>query len=132
MAISYPNLKSLAERLIEANGRDLTLVRRDQGNLVNAAEPWRGSTETAEIKFVVKGVFVEFESEDFDGTLVRRGDKKILISDQSVIDEGGSATNLQIEEYDHILDGGVRYKILNVKTIQPGPTRIFFEIHARQ
>lgn len=130
--VSYPNLKDLAERLIEANGRDLTLVRRDQANPVDPNEPWRGSTEAAEISFVVKGVFTEFEKEDFDGTLVRRGDKRVLIADQSVLDESGAASNLKIEDYDHILDNGVRWKILSVETIQPGPTRIFYDIHVRQ
>ncbi len=130
--VNYANLKSLAERLIEANGRNLTLVRRDQGNLIDANEPWRGSTEASEISFVVKGVFTEFEKEDFAGSLVRRGDKRVLIAEQSVLDESGGATNLKIEDYDHILDGGVRWKILSVEAIQPGDTRIFYDLHVRQ
>ena len=130
--VNYASLKSLAERLIEANGRDLTLVRRDQGNLVDPNEPWRGSTEASEISFVVKGVFTEFEKADFDGSLVRRGDKRVLIADQSVLDESGGAPNLKIEDYDHIVDDGVRWKILSVEVIQPGDTRIFYDIHVRQ
>lgn len=130
--VNYANLKSLAERLIEANGRTLTLVRRDQGNPVNVAEPWRASTEAAEITIAVLGVFTEFEKEDFDGSLVRRGDKRVLIAEQSVVDNAGGASNLKIEDYDHILDGGVRWKILSVELIQPGPTRIFFDVHVRQ
>lgn len=130
--VNYANLKSLAERLIEANGRTLTLVRRDQGNPAVTAQPWRASTEAAEISFDVKGVFTEFEKEDFDGSLVRRGDKRVLVSDQSVLDESAGAANLKIEDYDHILDGGVRWKILSVELIQPGPTRIFYDIHVRQ
>ena len=130
--VDFASLKSLAERLIEANGRDLTLVRRDQGNLVDANQPWRGSTEVSEISFVVKGVFTEFEKTDFDGSLVRRGDKRVLISDQSVLDESAGASNLKIEDYDHILDDGVRWKIISAETIQPGPTRIFYDIHVRQ
>mgnify|MGYP000258909096 CR=1 FL=1 len=130
--VNYASLKSLAERLIEANGRDLTLVRRDQGNPADVAQPWRASTEAAEISFVVKGVFTEFEKEDFDGTLVRRGDKRVLISDQSVLDESSGVSNLDIEDYDHILDAGVRWKIINVENIQPGSTKIFYDLHVRQ
>ncbi len=130
--VNFANLKALAERLVEANGRNLTLVRRDQGNLVDPTEPWRGSTEAAEISFVVKGVFTEFEKEDIDGSLVRRGDKRVLIADQSVIDESGGASNLKIEDYDHILDDGVRWKILSVENIQPGPIKIFYDVHVRQ
>lgn len=130
--VNYASFRLLAERLIEENGRDLSLIRRDQGNPVDPAKPWRDSTEAAEITVVVKGVVIEFEKEDFDGSLVRRGDKRILIADKSVIDEGGSATNLKIEDYDHILDGTVRWKILDANVIEPGDTRIMFDLQVRQ
>ena len=130
--VDYASFRLLAERLIEENGRDLSLVRRDQGNPTDPAKPWRGSTEADEITVVVKGVVIGFEKEDFDGTLVRRGDKQILIADKSVIDEGGSASNLKIEDYDHVLDGDVRWKILTAELIEPGDTRIMFDLHVRQ
>ena len=132
MALNYTKFRLLAERLIEANGRDISLVRRDQGNPTDPNKPWRGSTEADEIIVVVKGVFTEFEKEDFDGTLVRRGDKRVLIADKSVIDEGGGAANLKIEDYDHILDGGTRWEIMKAELIEPGSTRILFDLHVRQ
>lgn len=130
--VDFVSFRNLAERLIETNGRDLSLVRRDQGNPIDPTKPWRGSTEAATITVVVKGVFIEFEKEDFDGTLVRRGDKRVLIADKSVIDEGGTAANLKIEDYDHILDVGVRWKIEKTELIQPGPLRIMFDLQVRQ
>ncbi len=130
--VDFASFRLLAERLIEANGRELSLVRRDQGNPADPAKPWRGSTEAAKITVVVKGVFIEFEKEDFDGTLVRRGDKRVLIADKSVTDEGGSALNLKIEDYDHILDGGTRWKIMQAELIEPGPIRIMFDLQVRQ
>jgi len=132
MALDYIAFQSLAERLIEENGRTLSLVRRDQGNPIDPAKPWRGSTEAAEITVVVKGVFIDFEKEDFDGSLVRRGDKRILIADKSVTDEGGNATNLKIEDYDHVLDAKVRWKIITATLIEPGPLRIMFDLQVRQ
>ena len=130
--VNYASFRLLAERLIEANGRELSLVRRDQGNLIDPAKPWRGSTEADTITVVVKGVFIEFEKEDFDGTLVRRGDKRILIADKSVVDEGGNAANLKIEDYDHVLDSGVRWKIITAVLIEPGDTRIMFDLQVRK
>lgn len=130
--IDYVSFQNLAERLIEANGRDLSLVRRDQGNPVDPAKPWRDSTEAAEITVAVKGVFIEFEKEDFDGSLVRRGDKRVLIAAKSVTDEGGGAANLKIEDYDHILDAAIRWKIITAELIEPGPLRILFDIQVRQ
>lgn len=130
--VDFASFRLLAERLIEANGRTISLVRRDQGNLIDPAKPWRGSTEAATITLDVKGVFIEFEREDFDGTLVRRGDKRVLIADKSVTDEGGSAVNLRIEDYDHILDRGTRWKIMNAELIEPGNLRIMFDLQVRQ
>lgn len=132
MALDYTSFRNLAERLIESNGRTLSLVRRDQDNPTDPAKPWRGSTEAGTITVIVKGVFIEFDAEDFDGTLVRRGDKRVLIADKSVTDEGGNALNLKIEDYDHILDGGTRWKIMRAELIEPGPLRIMFDIHVRQ
>ena len=130
--VDYVSFQNLAERLIEANGRDLSLVRRDQDNPVDPAKPWRGSTEAATITVVVKGVFVDFEKQDFDGSLVRRGDKRVLIAAKSVTDEGGSAANLKIEDYDHVLDAGVRWKIITAELVEPGPLRILFDLQVRQ
>ena len=132
MALNYANFRTVAERLIEENGRDLSLVRRDQGNPVDSAKPWRDSTEAATITVIVKGVIIDFDKEDVDGSLVRRGDKQVLISDKSVIDEGGSAANLKIEDYDEVLDAGVRWKIIQANTIEPGDTRIMYDLQVRQ
>ena len=132
MALNYTSFQNLAERLIESNGRTLSLVRRDQGNPVDSAKPWRESTEAAEITVTVLGVFIEFEKEDFDGTLVRRGDKRVLIAAKSVTDEGGSASNLKIEDYDHVLDATTRWKIITAELIEPGPLRIMFDLQVRQ
>ena len=132
MALNYANFRTTAERLIEENGRDVSLVRRDQGNPVDSAKPWRDSTEAATITFIVKGVIIDFEKEDIDGSLVRRGDKRVLISAKSVSDEGGSAANLIIEDYDHVLDAGVRWKIKDVNLIEPGDTRIMYDLQIRQ
>lgn len=132
MALNYANFRALAERLIEENGRDVSLVRRDQDNPVDSAKPWRDSTEAATITFIVKGVIIDFDKEDFDGSLVRRGDKRVLISDQSVSDEGGSAANLIIEDYDSLLDASVLWKIVDVNLIEPGDTRIMYDLQVRK
>ena len=131
MALNYTNFRNLAERLIEENGRTLTLVRLDQGNPADPAKPWRESTDVGEITFAVLGVFIEFEKEDFDGTLVRRGDKRILVADQSVVD-ASNASNLKIEDYDFVQDVSTRWKIMTAETIEPGPLRIFYDLHVRQ
>lgn len=130
--VNYTSLRALAERLIEQDGRNFTLIRRDQGNPVDPAKPWRESTGAAEVTVVVKGVFVSYEKEDFDGTLVRRGDKRVLVAAKSVEDESASGVNIKIEDYDYFLDGTVRWKIIDSDSIAPGPVNVFYDIQARQ
>lgn len=132
MALNYTRFRALAERLIEENGRTLQLVRKDQGNPVDSDKPWRESTGAADITFDVIGVFIDFESDEVDGTLVLRTDKRVLIADKSVTEEGGSASNLKIEQYSDILDGGIRYAIVNPTVIEPGNQRIMYDLQVRQ
>jgi hypothetical protein len=130
--VDFNSMRNLAERLIEENGRTLTVTRSDKENDADSAKPWRGTTGAGEISVDVLGVFVEFEKEDFDGTLVRRGDKRVLIAAKSVEDESGNASNIQIEDYDYLFDNNVRWKILAANLIEPGPVRIFYDVQVRQ
>lgn len=132
MALDYASFRALADRLIRENGRDLSIVRRDQANLTDPAKPWRGSTEADTITTVVKGVFIEYEKEDFDGTLVKRGDKRVLIAAQDVEDETTGALSVKVEDYDHILDAAVRWKIITADLIEPGSLRIMYDVQVRQ
>ncbi len=130
--VNYANFRNLAERLIEENGRTLTLIRMDQGNPTDSAKPWAGSTEAAEERFDVTGVIIAFEKEAIDGETVRLGDKQILIAAKSVEDDSGSATNIDIEDYDVVLDGTVRWTIVIAELIEPGSLRILYDIHVRR
>ncbi len=132
MALNYTNFRALADRLIRENGRALTIVRRDQANFTDPAKPWRGSTEAAEVSTAVTGVFIEYEKEDIDGELVRRGDKRVLIAAKDVEDESTAAENVKVEDYDHVLDGLVRWKILSAELIEPGSQRILYDLQVRQ
>lgn len=132
MALNYNNFRDLAERLIEENGRSMALVRRDQGNPTDPAKPWRASTEANTVTVTVQGVFTEFEKEDFDGTLVRRGDKRVLVAASSVEDAATGSQNIKIEDYDHIIDGAVRWKIVEATLIEPGALRVMYDVQVRQ
>jgi hypothetical protein len=132
MALNYANFRSLADRLISENGRSVTIVRRDQANFTNPAEPWGSSTEADTISTVVTGVFLEYEKEDVDGDLVRRGDKRVFIAASDVEDETTGTQNVKVEDYDHVLDGTTRWKIISAKLIEPGPLRIMYDVQVRQ
>jgi hypothetical protein len=132
MALDYVKFQLLAERLIEENGRTLSLVRKDQGNPVDPAKPWRANETDEDISFSIIGVVIDYDKEDFDGSLVRRGDKRALVAFKSVSDVLPLPANLKVEDYDYLIDGGVRWKILDITTIEPGNLRILYDIQVRQ
>jgi hypothetical protein len=130
--VNYVSLRALAERLIEKNGRTLTLIREDQNNPADPAVPWGPNLDTEDVSLTLLGVFIEFEKEDFDGSLVRRGDKRVLAAASSVEDAATGSVNIKIEDYDYLEDNGVRWKILTVDAIEPGPLRVYYDIQVRQ
>ena len=131
MALNYTRMAATAERLIEENGRSLTLVK--SGEVLEVpAEPWGPDTTTDEITITVIGAIVDFENEAQDGTLIMRGDKRCLIAHDSVVDAAGSSDPTDIEKFDRLTDGGVDWKIVEVTTWQPGDTRIFYDLQLRK
>ena len=130
MALDYENFRTLAERLIGENGRTLTLIKIDRGNPVDVSEPWRDSTDAAEVLIPITGVFIEFETEDIDGTLVRRGDKRVLVAAIDVEQANKAAED--VENFDKILDGLVSWKIQSVEIVEPGSLTIMYDLHVRQ
>lgn len=130
MALNYANFRLLAERLINENGRTMTLTRQDQGNASDPTKPWRSSTGAAEISFPVVGVVIEYEKDEVDGTLILRGDKRLLVAAKDIDD--ASPANTKVEDYSKITDGAVVYRIINAQVIEPGDTRILYDLQVRQ
>lgn len=130
MALNYANLANTAERLIEENGRSLTLIKGGEV-VADVNKPYGPDTTTGDLSYTVIGVIVEFENEAFDGTLIMRGDKRALVAHNSVVDEAG-AGSVEIEKFDRLLDGLVDWKIENVISWQPGDTRIFYDLQLRK
>ena len=134
MALDYVSFQLLAERLINENGRALILQREDQVNPVDVAEPWRAADPAGAniVSLSVFGVFVEYEKEDFDGSLLRRGDKRVLVSAKDTEDVRVGVQNINIEDFDTLLDGTDLWKIITVETIEPGSLRIMYDIQVRK
>lgn len=130
MAINYTNMRALAKRLVEENGRTVSLVRLDQVNDSDPAMPWRGTTGASEISIDVIAVMVPYEKEDFEGTLVKRGDMQAIVAATSV--EAENPANVQIEDYDFLDDDGERWRIMGADRINPGDLRIVYILHLRK
>jgi len=122
--VDYVKMAATAKRLINKNGRSVTLTKKDR-TAANSSKPWRGpGTSDITVKNV-KAVIVPFDTEDVDNQLVRRGDSRAYVA------ASDTDPNL-IEDFDDLLDGTDKWKIIDVSIINPGDKRIVYDMQLRK
>jgi hypothetical protein len=126
--VNITNLRLVAEKLIEANGRTISLVRRDEVTPLDNTKPWRANTTTTQVTISVIGAFIDFDNDDLDGTIIRRGQKRILISAKSA-EEAGVNSLTDIENYDRMVDSdNTSWSVKQVSVIQPGLEKVAYDM----
>ena len=136
----YNKFKVLAKRLIETNGRPITLLR--SGNTPNNnLKPWRGSinqaTNTAISSINTIGLFVHpFLDSDlltFVATMAVPYNDTVDIANVLIhADLLDGVVESKIELYDYLKDNDTIYKIKKVKLLAPGDTRIAYALEVSQ
>lgn len=124
---------ALAKRLIEANGRTITLVKLDETS--DSAQPWLPDAPDvgaapADTQSGI-GVFVPlasasslgFTTDDIDGT--KRNQQVCLFA---AANDGGK----QLEDFDELIDGTERYSIGKTLLLRPAEQRILYAIEVSQ
>ena len=127
--VDYVNMQAIAKRLIEANGRDVTLL--DSGStLFDATKPWLGVTdnfnEATATKITAKAVFIDYKEQVIDGELIKRGMKRCLVAFT------GLSSQVDVSNFEGIDDGAVVWKIEGVKIVQPGTSVVIYEFMVSQ
>jgi len=124
VAVDYINLAAVADRLISENGTDVTLVKVNRA-LADGSQPWKGgNVPTGSTTKLVKGVIVEYDLRDIDGEQIQRGDRQLVVSENSASPE-------DIRTFDNIVIGTETWKIILVQVVEPGDTRILYSIGIR-
>ena len=115
----YDRMAQSALRLIAEKGASLTYRR-----LVQGFDPLTGATVTASTDYAVTGVVQEASPGPLDNSLVRRGDRLVLVAAGAlpVVPEAGSV--LLLEE--------VEWSIVHVGAIKPGDTAIAWRLQVRR
>lgn len=140
--VDFVSLAAVAQRLIEENGRNVTLFKKDR-TPANAAEPWRGPDLTAPDPAAGIGpVTVAFVPPtgggfgkllfDSDETLRVKIDQVGLLATDSVLDLVPPRTAAEVEQSDTLRDGTRVYKIVSVGHLQPGDTSLMFVLGLKQ
>lgn len=117
-----------AKRLIDLNGRTVTLVKH--GNTpADSDKPWRGISSPVEATVTGKAVFVPRTllqtvfSRD-EGGVKMEGEYALFAAN----DDGGN----NLELFNVLQDGGRDWKIKHVELIAPGDTRVLYMIEVER
>ena len=119
--VDFVRMAAVAQRLIQANGRDVAIVQHGK-NPADSDQPWRGSSEYPVATVYGKAAFVaasDLGHRVRDDQNVKRADKVALFA---ALNDGGHA----LEEFDVILDQGVVWQIVRAEVLQPGSTRLLY------
>lgn len=126
MGIDYNRMAALAQTLIEANGKPLTVIIRSTLP-TDATKPWRGTNIADQTVVTVTGIVVPFRlqrssqySEEIN-ELIRRGAMRGLISALS--------TEMDLQTATTVIDSstGYRWQVKGLKVLNPGPVKLLYE-----
>jgi hypothetical protein len=127
--VDYVKLAATALKLIEKNGRAVTLVKLSEVP-ANASEPWKGPASASvsvgepgalgagKVGIEVIACFVSFSDTDLAELFgpangVRRGQKTVFVAGDSVAPE-------ELRSFDRLIDGADVWSIESVDTLRPG------------
>lgn len=114
----YGDMADTATQLITEFGQTLRLVSRTPGVYVPAA----GTASVNSVSYDVKGAIFNHPLKDVDGTLVKEGDKKVMLA-------VSSAPTPKPDDY--ICVGAACYTITSVAEIAPAGITVAYKLNAR-
>jgi len=121
--VDYAALATIAETLIEANGRSVT-VNKLGVTPGDAGKPWRGQSAPVQATVTGAAVFVTMSDAEF-GLLVQNTDNVMRAEEVALFAANNDESNA-LEEFDQIVDGSATWKILRTQLLRPGSTRLLY------
>ena len=124
--MSVASLQALADRLIDRHGRTVTFVKSGT-TAVTGGKPWLGVTDSAAsvapgTETEARAAFLNYREKAIDGTIIRRGDKRCLVS----------GTVAGLETMNAVRDGSATWQIVACDVLEPGDGRMLYDFQVRQ
>ncbi len=116
--VDYVKLAATAKRLIDANGRAISIVPR---SLADPSKPWLGTVDDTPVPAI--GVFTEYNRRDIDGTKIQRSDQELSIAADGLA--------VDIENVDAVLDGATTWQVVDTTVVKPGPIVLVYKLQVR-
>ncbi len=118
--VDYISLANIATTQILDKGRVVTYKASELPEYNPTLDEVQGSIETSHD---ISGVFLAYAITSIDGTLVKNGDKRLLIAGDQVFEPKAN---------DKIIDGENIYNVISVRIVAPGNTTMLYELQIRR
>jgi len=131
--VDYVKLSATAKRLIEANGRVITLIQ-DNKVPASAAEPWKGATPGTETISSISGVFVPPNTvRQFGLTSLGKGTEMIDMIDRSEQIAIVNPETRELAQFSHLQEAdGTRWGIIGLQILKPADIQLLAFIGVRR
>lgn len=119
MAFDYSGVVTLADEILREYGQTITITSKSAGayDVATGAAAVTQSTQTA------TGVVFDYGTRAIDGTLIKVGDKQLLLSASGLTAPAIS---------DIAIIGNISYVITHIKEVNPAGTSIMLDCNIRK
>lgn len=121
----YTRLQNTAQKLLKGKGQSLTLTKVTAGTYNPATGAMTGTTTSTQTAY---GAVFDYGTKQIDGTLIKAGDKQLLLS---AFKTDGTALTAPVLG-DTVSIGGVVYTLVEpLKTVGPAGITVIYEANLR-
>lgn len=122
----YEKLASVAQRLIEKNGRDVTVTKRSE-TPNDSDKPWRG-TDTTVVTVECKALFKGLEEALGKDGVVRSFQVAEIAAKSAVLNE----EEVDLTGFDLLTDGTVEWSVERIDPLKPGDRTLLWKLYLNQ
>jgi hypothetical protein len=119
----YAKMQATANRLLKGKGQSITLSRQTAG----AYDPATGTAAVTTTTQTAYGAMFEYGDKNIDGTLIKEGDKQLLLS---ALNSAGTALVAPALN-DTVTINTVVYTVVRIKPLSPAGTTVLFDCNIR-
>ncbi|MDK2354343.1 hypothetical protein [Enterobacter hormaechei] len=115
MPINYQRMQQRSDRLLRQNGAEYQVTRKGSISVVGGVE-----YQTDDMRISAWGVKTEYNPDEIDGTVIQRGDVKIVFTSEKVI-EVGDLVNVD----------GKQHRVIKPNPVKPASLVICYKAQLR-
>lgn len=121
MERDWSTMVATVRRLLDRNGRSVS-IQQLGAIAADSTRPWRGAaTPTVAVTRTLKACFVPATADEF-GRSIANDDMLASVQQIALMEP----SDIELEKFDTILDGGSRYAIKWSWTLKPGSTILLY------